>query len=610
MKLKAHWTVYVALSAVVLAISISLWLYQTPPVPPSIIKQDRYIPPPPSPRIKGRVRFTDVTEASGIQYLHHTGAFLDAHQNESRYMPETMGPGVVIFDYDGDGRQDIYVVNSSDFPGRSGSQPAPTGHLYRNLGNLHFEDVTERAGLAMACYGMGAVAADYDGDNRVDLLITSWGGPRLFRNLGNGTFKEVTRDVGLRTPEWHDEQGHQGPEWSTGALLFDADGDGQLDIFLGNYVHWSPEIDLYSTIDGKRKSYAKPDIYHGSSPRLYLQRKGKFVDVTQTSGIANENGKALGVALWDFDDDGRPDIVVANDTEPNFLYHNLGGGHFAERGVPAGIAYDENGTTRAGMGIDVADYMNDGKPAIAIANFSREPVSVFKMLAPGVFRETTQQSGVAEPSYMVLKFGLLFADFDLDGWQDLLFANGHIEPRIHDVEEGITYREPLKLLGNNGQGTFLDWTADAGEPFSTPMVARGLAVGDLDGDGDLDIVVVENGGSLHVLRNESPSRNYLRVKLRGSGRNPDAIGALITLEAGGMTQRRMVRTGSSYLSQSELAQTFGLGNLSIVDAVSVRWPDGQKTRITNPAIRQTLTIEESSADIKTPLQKTSFQHGR
>jgi len=240
----------------------------------------------------------------------------------------------------------------------------------------------------------------------------------------------------------------------------------------------------------------------------------------------------------------------------------------------------------------VADYMNDGRAAIAIANFSREPVSVFKMQAPGVFREATQQAGIAESTYMVLKFGLVFADLDLDGWQDLLLADGHIEPRINEVEEAITYREPMKLLGNDGKGGFVDWSETAGAPFSTPLVGRGLAVGDLDGDGDLDIVVAENGGALRIFRNESPPKSYLRVKLRGLGQNTDAIGAMITLSSGGLTQHRMVRTGSSYLSQSELVQTFGLGRHASVDKVSIRWPDGKQTEIEHPMIRQTLLVEE------------------
>lgn len=317
-------------------------------------------------------------------------------------------------------------------------------------------------------------------------------------------------------------------------MFFDADEDGALDLFVAYYVQWSPQIDVFSTIDGERKSYAKSDLYQGSSSRLYVQRQGRYVDVTRESGVFKDSGKALAVGLWDFNQDGRLDIAVANDTQPNFLFEAQGGARFIERALEAGIAYDENGGTRAGMGIDIGDTENNATAAIVIGNFSREPVSLFKMVGPGVFREASQQAGVSAPTYLSLTFGLLFADFDLDGWQDLVIANGHIEPRIQEVEAEVSYRQPVQLLGNDGKGRFIDWSASAGEALQAPIVGRGLAVGDMDEDGDLDFVVSENNGPLHLLRNDTPlvDRHYLRVTLAGNERNTDAIGAP------GVAQRR------------------------------------------------------------------------
>jgi hypothetical protein len=586
--LRWAWVPAVVATAVVLVV---LWPEKEVAVA-QVIQQSTYIPPASVAASRAPVAFTDVTASSGIRFRHYNGAFTKPDGTESRFMPETMGPGLALFDYDGDEDLDVFVTNSRGFDSKQRDGAVHTARLYRNDGALRFTDVSRESHMDLEGFGMGAAAADYDGDGRRDVLYTSWGGARLMKNMGDGTFKDVTRAVGLADAGWRDDEGRHWPSWSTGAVFFDADEDGALDLFIANYVRWSPETDVFSSIDGQRKSYAKPDLYPGSSCTLYLQRNGRFVNVTETSGVFKESAKALGVTLWDFNNDGLLDIAVANDTQPNFLFENQGGGHFIERALEAGIAYDENGGTRAGMGIDVADTSNDEKAAIAIGNFSREPVSVFRMAAPGFFREASQQTGVAAPTYLSLTFGLAYADVDLDGWQDLVLANGHIEPRIQEVEAEVSYRQTPQVLGNNREGTFLDWSATAGEPFNTPMVGRGLAVGDLDGDGDLDIVITENDGPLHVLRNENTGAHYLRVSLKGRSPNIDAIGARIEVRAGSLVQRRWVRTGSSYMSQSELTATFGLGALEAVDELIVTWPNGKQQVIEKPRVDAQLTIEE------------------
>jgi enediyne biosynthesis protein E4 len=574
----------------------TLWavLREPPPPPAPPIPQSAYIPPDSVAAVTAPVRFSKVGAASGIDFKHENGAFLLEGGGESRFMPETMGPGVALFDYDGDKDLDVFVPNSMSFDPKRKQQPAPTAKLYRNEGNWRFTDVTRAAGLELRGYGMGAAAADYDGDADQDLLVTAWGGLKLMQNRGDGTFTDVTQQLGLKDAGWRDEKGRSGPPWATSAAFFDADEDGTLDLFVAHYVEWSPQIDVFSTIDGERKSYAKPDLYHGSSCRLFVQRKGRFVDATEESGIYKDSGKALAVSLWDFNQDGRLDIAVANDTQPNFLFEAQGKGKFIERALEAGIAYDENGGTRAGMGLDVADTENNTGAAIVVGNFSREPVSVFKMLAPGVFREASQQTGVAAPTYLSLTFGLTFADFDLDGWMDLAIANGHIEPRIQDVEAEVSYRQPVQLLGNDGTGHFVDWGVSAGEALNEPIVGRGLAVGDLDGDGDVDFIIGENNGPLHLYRNDTPleGRHYLRVTLAGRKPNTNAIGARLELHADGKVQRRLVRTGSSYLSQSELTQTFGLGANGKAERLVVTWPSGATQVVDAPAADAHIVISE------------------
>jgi hypothetical protein len=564
-----------AVAALVLAGVLFTALRPQAPPPTPRLKQSAYIPPASLAKVASAVRFTDVTATSGIDFVHDGGAFLRADGSESRYMPETMGPGVVLFDYDGDGDLDVFVPSAADSAGM-GRARAAGSRLYRNDGALHFADVTDAAALARAT-GMGGAAADYDGDGDVDLFVTGWGGSKLLRNDGHGRFEDVTAQMGLAARH----ASPQGPpSWSTGTAFLDVDGDRKLDLFIANYVQWSPQTDIFSTIDGTRKSYSKPDLYPGSSCQLFVQRAGRFAEVTRESGVYKASAKGLGVALWDTNGDGKLDIVVANDTQPNFLFEAVGDGRFVERGLEAGIAYDENGATRAGMGVDVADIENAGSAAIAIGNFSREPVSLFKRSGASFFREASQQAGVAGPTLLSLTFGLSFADLDFDGWQDLVVVNGHIEPRIQEVEGEIPYREPMQVLGNTRDGRFTDWSASAGD-VQQPMVGRGVAYADLDGDGDLDLVVAENNAPLHVLRNDRNPRatEYLRVELRGRAPNTAALGAILELRHGAQTQRRVVRTGSSYLSQSEMTQSFGLTALAPPTELIVTWPDGTVQRL-------------------------------
>jgi len=509
-------------------------------------------------------RFVDVTRQAGITFRHNNGAF------GGKFLPETLGSGCAFLDYDADGWQDILLVNGMDWPGHR--RQRSTLALYRNNRNGTFTDVTKAAGLDVELYGMGVAVGDYDNDGFPDLFITCVGQSRLFRNTGKGTFVDVTAAVGLGKRE----------AFSTSAMWVDIDRDGHLDLFVCNYVRWSPDRDVFCSLDGRQKSYCTPEAYRGETSWLFRNRgNGTFEDITATCGIFDSGSKALGVALVDDDADGWPDIVVANDTEPNKLYRNRRNGKFRDVGLAAGVALSGDGKARAGMGIDAADYDNSGRTSLVVTNFEGEMVGLYRAEQAGRYRDIALRAGVGQPSRNRLGFGCLFADLDLDGDQDLVVVNGHIDDTVRNIPGNVGYAQPPHLFLNDG-GAFRDVAAQVGGGFEAPRVGRGLAVGDVDNDGDLDVLVTTNNGPAVLFRNDRQSQNRsVRFTLTGTVSNRDAIGATVRVTHGGITQTRMVRSGSSYLSQSELPVTFGVGTRDVVERVVVTWPNGRVEEFSN-----------------------------
>jgi hypothetical protein len=524
------------------------------------------------------VVFTDVTSASGIAFRHTNGAF------GKKYLPETMGSGVVFFDYDGDGAQDLFFVNSTRFAGRPEKPGLPA--LYRNDGRGRFTDVTRTAGLAVEMYGLGAAAADYDNDGHVDLYVSGLGPNRLFHNQGNGTFADVTAKAGVGDPGF-----------GASAMFFDYDKDGRLDLVVANYVAWSIEKDLFCTLDGKSKSYCTPESYKGQSLRLYhgLQGGG-FEDATKKAGLEDARAKSLGIALIDFDSDSWPDLFVANDTQPNKLYKNNGNGSFSDVGVAAGVAFGETGVARAGMGTDAADYSGSGRPSLLIGNFSNEMLGLYHNEGNGLFIDEAPSSTVGQASLLTLTFAAFFLDFDLDGRPDIFSVGGHVADDIQKVQAKVSYAQPPHLFRNLGNKRFEDVVAHVGPALARPMVARGAAYADVDGDGDLDLAVTANGGPAVLLRNDGGNKNaWLRVRLVGTKSNRDGIGARVSVTLpGGVKSWAVVKTGSSYCSQSELPLTFGLGAAKGVEAVEVAWPSGQVDRLGPLTAGRTVVVTEGA----------------
>jgi hypothetical protein len=536
------------------------------------------------------IPFLDVGAAAGIDFVHDTGAAGDV------LLPETMGAGVAIFDADGDRAQDLLLVNGDRWPWDRSPAERPTPRLYLNRGEWSFVDATERWGLDLNLYGMGVACGDVDGDGRTDVLLTAVGANRLLRNTPDG-FVDITDVAGVAG----DRDG-----WSTAAGFFDADADGDLDLLVADYVSWSRELDFEVgfTLNGRDRAYGPPTAFEGRPLTLWLNDgTGRFEPAGAEAGLDVVNpatgrpmAKALALGFEDIDGDGDLDVFVANDTVRNFLFANNGDGTFTESGVELGVAFDTAGAATGAMGVDIGDPGGDGHLAIAVGNFANETTSLYLAQAGvGYFADVANLEGIGSPSRMRLTFGLLFLDADLDGRLDLVQANGHLEPSISEVQASQSHEQPAQLFwnaGDAGRFRFVDLPADGIGDLARPTIGRALAAGDLDGDGDVDLVLTVNGGRPLVLRNDQRTgHHWLRVRLVGRPPNLEAIGASVVLRTVDGVQRRTVNPTRSYLAQVELPVTFGLGPADRVEAVEVRWPDGARSEVRDPGVDATLVIE-------------------
>ena len=573
------------------------------------------------------VQFVDVTKNAGIDFVHNNGAF------GVRLSPENMGSGAAFFDYDNDGYPDIFLVNGRDWsddelnayrnhngrehakrygfkiPART-SQRHSSGALYRNNGDGTFRDVTANSGLGIEIQGMGVAAGDYDNDGRTDLYVTAYPRNYLFHNQGNGKFRDVSDSAGVRDSGW-----------SSSAAWLDYDKDGKLDLFVCRYYQWTPSLDAYKEYQGQ-KAYSAPEQYRGQCSHLYRNLgNGRFADVSEKAGICSQNSsapeaslqsKALGVTICDYDNDGWPDIAVANDRERNWLFRNHGNGRFTEQGLRANLALSDSGQARAGMGIDAGDIDHSNRESVVIGNFAGETIGLHQNMGKGVFVDIAPTSEIGRVSLPFLSFGCLLVDTDNDGWLDIMAANGH----VNDINQKLALQPPL-LFHNQGlprqrrtaSGATANRAAtlipsfrfigfESGAALREPMMGRGLAGADIDLDGDEDILITTNGGPPHLLRNDGGNRkNAIRVVLRGTQSNRDAIGALVWGQIGSDLVRRRVRSGSSYLSQSELPVTLGLGRADAATIV-VRWPSGKLTQFPDIAANQIITINEDKGIVR------------
>lgn len=542
------------------------------------------------------IRFTDITREAQITFVHENGAAGE------KLLPESMGGGCAFLDYNNDGFPDILLVNSDFWPGNQPlDRKPPTMALYKNDGRGNFEDVTGQAGLDVSFYGQGVAVGDFDNDGWVDVFFSAVGPDKLFRN-NQGMFEDVTASAGVAGSE---------QEWGTSCGWFDFDNDGDLDLFVCNYVRWSPEIDreLKCTLDGTLRAYCRPDAFEGTFPYLYRNDgSGKFTDVSAVAGVQVKNrdtavpvAKSLGMVPVDVDGDGWLDLVVANDTVRNFLFHNLHNGTFEEIAEEKGIAFDREGGARGAMGTDAGYPRNDNTLAVVIGNFANEETAFYCTECGAIkdllFTDHARATGIGPSSRIWLKFGVFFADFDLDMRPDILVANGHLENDIARVQKSQQYAQPPQLYWNSGTRGASEFLAvpveQSGPDFARPLVGRGAAYADIDGDGDLDVLLTATGGAPRLLRNDQAlGHHWLRLKLVGTKCNHDAIGALVEVEAAGVLQKRLVSPTRSYLSQMELPVTFGLGDASEIERVTVHWPDGSTEDVTDLKVDQRITVTQ------------------
>jgi hypothetical protein len=528
--------------------------------------------------------FSDVTSALGIHF-HHV-----ASHTSRKYLIETMGSGVALFDYDNDGRLDIFAVNGAPLtdPASKGMIPQKTGpehwnRLFRQKPDGSFEDLTEKAGLQGVGYGMGVAVGDYDNDGYEDLYVTGYGGNKLYHNNGDGTFADVTARAGVG-----------GGGWSTSAAWVDLDNDGLLDLVVLRYMQW----DFFDLWCGERKegfrAYCPPDSFRAISPLVYHNDgNGHFTEVSQKLGLSKES-KGLGIALADYDRDGHIDLFFANDSMPEFLYHNAGNGTFEEVALPSGVAVDGEGRSFAGMGVEFTDYNNDGLPDLVITDLANQMYALYRNNGDGTFTYESYQSGLARMSFTHSGWGVRFLDYDNDGWKDLIIAQGHDLDNIELTFPDLHYREPMLLARNTGK-SFVDVSAAAGAVFQQPWVARGLATGDIDNDGRVDAVVTTNDGPIHVLHNDTTTPNHwLTLKLVGHKSNRDAIGAAVKVTSVQGAQFATVTTAGSYLSSSDKRLHFGLGQDAAAKSIEIQWPSGIRQTIQNVRGDQSIQVDEPS----------------
>jgi hypothetical protein len=563
----------------------------------------------PIPVTPAGITFADVTKQAGINFRHVNGAF------GQKWLPETMGSGCAWIDYDGDGYQDLFLVNSREWtnaerasahqPPNSNTQPPATCKLYHNNGNGTFTDVTDKAGLNVPMYGMGVCVGDYDNDGHPDLYVTALGRNYLFHNNGNGTFTDMTAKAGLLDGGW-----------STSAAWVDYDKDGKLDLIVCHYVKWTPATDIPCPRNG-HNTYCTPQKYTGEPLALYHNNgNGTFTNVSTKAGILKSGdgrplqGKSLGVTICDYDGDGWPDIAVANDTEPNYLFHNKRNGSFEEVGVDRGIAYPDSGAARGAMGIDAVDYDRSGSESFVIGNFSNQMLALYHNEHKGsIFRDVAAQAGVGPPSLLSLSFGCFFFDMDNDGWPDIFVANGHVDDDVHEIQQQVEYAEPLLIFRNLGKGNFADVHSQLGPTMQQKFVARGLAYADYDLDGSLDVAMTTNNGPAYLFHNSGGKNHSLRLELEGVKSNRSAIGAQVIASVGGATQAYRVHSGSSYCSQSELPITVGLGQVSQADSITINWPSGEITTLNSVAGGQIYKIVEGKGIVaQQPFKQSAVPH--
>lgn len=550
----------------------------------NLIGGGKRTPTPTQPANTEPVRFTEISEAAGIQFTHETGA------RGKKRMPETVGSGVAFLDYDKDGKLDILIINSCSWP--DDPKPVRTSpKLYRNLGEEKFEDVTAKVGLERTFYGMGVSVGDYDNDGWEDIYLTAVGPNHFFRN-NHGVFEDKTKEAGLiGVPLPGTKMEHK---WSSSSAWLDYNKDGKLDLFVCQYVKWSPQIDPFCGRSGIR-GYCPPGNFEGARCTLFRNEgNGTFKDVSKETGILDGAlGKSFGIAIADYNGDGWLDIAVANDTWANFLFISEEGKRFTDKGVESGIAFAESGKAKAGMGIDVADFRNNGTFGLVIGNFAEEGLSLFEPMkdTPEMFEDSAQPMGIVAPSLLNVTFATFFFDYDLDGWQDILATNGHVDDIVNTYNSSLSFQQKPLLFRNDKGQKYIDVTKEAQLEYK--IVGRGAAYGDIDNDGDLDVGIVDNQGKFLLFRNDQKNQNHwIRIKLTGTKSNRDALGTLVKLKAGGVAQQQYLKSGGGFLSENERVLTFGLGQATAIESLEIHWPSGAVEPVKPQAVDRLYHITE------------------